>query len=94
VLLDLSARAFHDMSVLNPGWTSSLAGETAKTPIDVCYERFVDRKASIIDLQDLVNSATRRIGFKSEHPVRRTMVQAQAAVDANRVERPVWAVLL
>jgi hypothetical protein len=82
MLLDLSARSLDDVSVLHARRASSLTCQAAKTAIDMRDERIVDRQASVIYLQDLINAAAWRICLKPEHAMRRTVIQAQPTVNA------------
>lgn len=47
-----------------------------------------DRKASGIDLQNLVDAPARRIGLESEDAIRRALLQAETAVNALCVQLP------
>ena len=72
--MNLGARTLDDQSVRNAGRAGTNASETSEATIDVLDERRVDRESAFVDLQNLVDAASGRVRFESEHAVRRALL--------------------
>src|SRR5690349_4623702 len=88
IALDLGARFLEDASVGNTGRAGRLAGAAAETAVHVRDERVSDGQATRVNEQNLVNPATRRVGFAAEQPVGRALLQAKTAMNAARIQVP------
>ncbi len=85
ILLDLRARRFHQLAVLDARGAGRLAGAAIQALIDMFYEGIAQRQAALIDQHDLANTSARRIGFQAPEFVGGAVIQAQAAMNAVRV---------
>src|SRR5205814_6589130 len=85
-------RALHDPAILHAGRACRLAGQTAEASVDVRDKRFRDGQAALIHLQDLVDASAGRIHLGAQYAIRRTMVQAESAMDTSGIEIPCRAV--
>lgn len=90
--MDLSPSSFHDMSILHTGGARSYATHATKTLVDMLDERILDFQSPFRHLQYLVYAPARRIRFQSEYAIRRTLLQAQPAMDAPGIQLPRWPV--
>src|SRR5579872_1085734 len=85
ILFNLRASCFDQLAVFDARGTCGFARSAIQAPIDVRDERVAKREMALVDKYHVTNSAARRIGFQAPEFVRRTIIQAQAAVNAARV---------
>src|SRR5262245_8020718 len=83
---DSVAHIFHHSSELDSGRTSCLAGATVETTKHVLVERVRDRGASFVIRPHQIDSASRRIGFRTKHAIRRTRWETEAAMNAVEIQ--------
>ena len=88
VSINLTSRRFNQSAVLDARGTCGLAGAAIQAQVNVLHKTFAKRKTAALDLNHLVNSPARRIHFYAQFAVRRTTVQAQAAMNALRIIIP------
>src|SRR5258708_38619971 len=88
MLFNLGPCTLNYLSVLNARRARSFAGETSQAAINMFDERFAHGKRTFVDVQDLVNASARRVHFQAQRFVRRTMIQAESAVDARGEQLP------
>src|SRR5207249_3218144 len=76
-------RRLDDRAVLHAGRARRLTGAAIQAGVYMRAEvGIVSADLAFVDLADLVDAAAGRVGFVAENAVGRTIVQAQAAVDA------------
>ena len=85
ILLDLGARGFDQLAVLNSRRTRRLASTAVEAAIDVLHEGIAQRQPALIYQQHLPYAAARRIRFQAPQAIRGAMVEAEPAVYAPRV---------
>ncbi len=76
------AGGFGDAAILHAGGTSGLAGAAKQTKLQVFFEAIVQLDASVGGSFDQMDSAARRFRLQPRDTVGRTLIQAQAAVNA------------
>ena len=76
------AGGFGDAAILHAGGTSGLAGAAKQTKLQVFFEAIVQLDASVGRSFDQMDSAARRFRLQPRDTVGRTLIQAQAAVNA------------
>src|SRR5262249_23545088 len=76
-------RGLDDGAVLYARWARGLARAAIQAGVDVLAEiAVIGAHLALVDLSDLVNPPARRIGLVAQAAIRRTVIQAQSAVDA------------
>src|SRR5260370_15533518 len=88
MFLDLRSRTFDDASIFHARGTRGFAGATIEAAIDVVDERIANRQPSLVDQQHLVDASAGGIHLRAQHAVGWTLIQAQPAMDADRIEVP------
>ena len=76
------AGGFGDAAILHAGGTSGLAGAAEQTKLQVFFEAIVQLDASVGGSFDQMDSAARRFRLQTRDAIGRTLIQAQAAVNA------------
>ena len=79
------ASVFHEFAVLDPGGAGGFAGAAVETFVNVIDERIGDGKVAQLDVDHLVDSAARGIGFEIPEAVGGAGVETKTAVDASSV---------
>jgi hypothetical protein len=79
---DRFSRRFSNAAILDSGRTGRLAGTAEKAEIKVIFETIIKLNATIGGSFHQMNPAARRFGLQPQHPVRRTLIQTQTAMDA------------
>ena len=79
---DVFTRGFSDTAVLHAGRARALAGAAEQTEINMFLESVAELDASIGGGFDQMDSAARRFRFEAGGAISRTLIQAQAAMNA------------
>src|ERR1022692_2079032 len=87
MLLDLRARDFDQLAVLDARRARRFARAAVETSIDVRDEPLAQLQPSLVHQLHLANAPTRRIGFLAPQAIRWAMIQAKPAVNAARIVR-------
>ena len=82
VALDSRAGMLDEFSILDAGGAGGFAGAAVKTFVDMVGKGIGDGLLIQLDLDHLVDTAARRIGFEVPEAVGGAGIEAQAAVDA------------
>jgi hypothetical protein len=75
-------RRFRNSAILDSGRTGRLAGTAKEAEIQVIFKAFAEFDATIGGGLHQMNPAPGRFGFQAKCAVRRTLIQAEAAMDA------------
>src|SRR3974377_1328485 len=90
VLRNLRACPFQQTAVGHARRTRRLAVQATEAAINVRDKRITQGQPPFVHLYDLVDAATWRVHLCPERAIRRTLVEAQPAMHAARVQVPGW----
>ncbi len=87
MLLDLRARHFHELAVLDARRARRLARAAIQAAVNVRDESLAQLEPTLVHQLHLANAPARRIRFLAPQAIRRAMIQTKSAMDATRIIR-------